>query len=313
MDLPPPVELHGDVRVSGDSLGEADLRLRTRPSLGVRELGVHAIADVQTDKHPVALVAAWTTLETPVGLLHAGRMPIPHWGLGLVADPGGGLDDPGDFTVDRVGFATEFARHQLGLAYDRGHAVTLTAGFRPTDLARRRALDVDRNAWGYGAFVTRGWRPGLESTLVDGWGRFETGRWRFEAEGAWLHGHAQVALPGAVSPVVDVDGYAAAVQLAWAWAEVELGWTGGQPLVSEQHAIDRVSWRGTGLRDTPWVRGSVAVPLGGAFTAEPWTTLSERGRELGLTTSFERGGASLMLHAAYADSLRAEGWVAWSF
>ncbi len=48
---------------------------------------------------------AWAEFTTPVGELRFGRMPN-HWGLGMVANAGDGVDDDAQSTVDRIMFAS---------------------------------------------------------------------------------------------------------------------------------------------------------------------------------------------------------------
>jgi uncharacterized protein (TIGR04551 family) len=57
-----------------------------------------------TDRDAILVKRAWGEIQTPVGLLSFGRMPA-GWGLGILQNPGSGLD--GDFgdTVDRIQFA----------------------------------------------------------------------------------------------------------------------------------------------------------------------------------------------------------------
>jgi uncharacterized protein (TIGR04551 family) len=64
-----------------------------------------AASDPRLDRALVQVKRAWGEVETPVGLLSFGRMPSA-WGLGVVAHPGGGLDDDHGDTVDRIQFAT---------------------------------------------------------------------------------------------------------------------------------------------------------------------------------------------------------------
>jgi uncharacterized protein (TIGR04551 family) len=60
--------------------------------------------DPTADRPAIQAKRAWAEVETPVGLLAFGRMPS-QWGLGILANAGGGLDgDVGD-TVDRLQFA----------------------------------------------------------------------------------------------------------------------------------------------------------------------------------------------------------------
>ena len=73
--------------------------------------GHNALAD------SIAVKRAYAEILTPIGLLSFGRMGF-HWGMGLLAHSGDGLDDDTAFTVDRIGFATSLLRHTVGASYD---------------------------------------------------------------------------------------------------------------------------------------------------------------------------------------------------
>lgn len=60
--------------------------------------------DLHTDREAILLKRAWAEVQTPVGLLSFGRMPA-GWGLGILQNPGRGLDDDYGDTVDRIQFA----------------------------------------------------------------------------------------------------------------------------------------------------------------------------------------------------------------
>jgi uncharacterized protein (TIGR04551 family) len=57
-----------------------------------------------TDRDAILVKRAWGEVQTPVGLLSFGRMPA-GWGLGILQNPGSGLDDDYGDTVDRIQFA----------------------------------------------------------------------------------------------------------------------------------------------------------------------------------------------------------------
>jgi uncharacterized protein (TIGR04551 family) len=59
----------------------------------------------QVDRPLSNLKRAWGEVETPVGLISAGRMPT-SFGLGIVSSDAGGLDDDYGDTHDRLQFAT---------------------------------------------------------------------------------------------------------------------------------------------------------------------------------------------------------------
>jgi uncharacterized protein (TIGR04551 family) len=60
--------------------------------------------DPTADRDPVLPKRVWGELQTPVGLLSFGRMPSA-WGLGILSNAGGGVDDDYGDTVDRIQFA----------------------------------------------------------------------------------------------------------------------------------------------------------------------------------------------------------------
>lgn len=60
--------------------------------------------DARDDRDTISVKRAWAEIETPVGLLSFGRMPS-EWGLGILANAGGGIDDDFGDTVDRIQFA----------------------------------------------------------------------------------------------------------------------------------------------------------------------------------------------------------------
>jgi uncharacterized protein (TIGR04551 family) len=135
-----PVPLQGGG--SRDSLASANMRFRLEPTLNVSEhvrvksqidffdntvLGsstsrlyddpnspypvpffgtsrVVTTTDPRTDRPAISPKRAWAEIQTPVGLLGFGRMPS-EWGLGILANAGGGIDDDFGDTVDRIQFA----------------------------------------------------------------------------------------------------------------------------------------------------------------------------------------------------------------
>ncbi len=358
MDLPPPleVELHGFHQVQAASVGELSTELRLAPMLSpVPEVELRALAAVHVDvAGAVELdpVAIWGEVHTPVGRVVAGRMPLPLWGLGLVADPGGCLDCVSDVTVDRVGFTTELARHALGVAADLGPddltTVTALAGHLPTDLARRRALDADRTVAGYGVWSSVRWRSSdaLLIGLVDGWARVETGPWRFELEGVAVAGRFTPVAPGLQLPEITVRQAGGAGQVQWRWLQGELGFAsgdaapglGGQPVdpprdtawtaftVAENHTIDRIGWRrGLGpLTEAAWLRASAFVPVVEQVQLEPWLTwtlplagLDGRAPPEAGLTAWWRAWRGLNVRGDFAATLEgdwlAEGRLAWVF
>jgi uncharacterized protein (TIGR04551 family) len=143
-----PVPLQGD---DTGTLATANMRLRFEPTLNVSEhVRVRAQLDVldnyvlgssanvlmdgpfspyptpnwgstrtdyendpRDDREAITVKRAWAEIQTPVGLLSFGRMPS-HWGLGILANAGGDLDDDFGDTVDRIQFAIPPVTTPLG-------------------------------------------------------------------------------------------------------------------------------------------------------------------------------------------------------
>ncbi len=75
------------------------------------ESGVNAMLDSIRVRH------AYAHILTPVGVIRAGRMPS-HWGLGLLANKGMGLNNDYGDTVDRVMFITKLFNHLIIPGFD---------------------------------------------------------------------------------------------------------------------------------------------------------------------------------------------------
>jgi uncharacterized protein (TIGR04551 family) len=127
---------------SGSNLSSANMRLRLEPTINASEsVRVHAQIDVldnyvlganagaltdatgspypipywtstrayvlddkTADRAAIIPRRVWADVQTPIGLLSFGRMPS-HWGLGILANAGTGLDQDFGDTVDRLQFA----------------------------------------------------------------------------------------------------------------------------------------------------------------------------------------------------------------
>ena len=125
-----------------DTLNTANMRLRLEPTLNVSEhvrvraqvdvldnrvlgSGTSSLFDDPSSPYPVPFYGssraltqddptedrpaitpkrAWAEVQTPVGLLSFGRMPS-HWGLGVLTNAGGGIDDDYGDSMDRIQFA----------------------------------------------------------------------------------------------------------------------------------------------------------------------------------------------------------------
>jgi uncharacterized protein (TIGR04551 family) len=68
---------------------------------------------VNADRNSIVVKRAWGEVQTPVGLLSFGRMPS-SWGLGILANAGGGIDDDHGDSVDRLQFALTPLKTPIG-------------------------------------------------------------------------------------------------------------------------------------------------------------------------------------------------------
>ncbi|WP_242340817.1 MULTISPECIES: TIGR04551 family protein [unclassified Anaeromyxobacter] len=69
--------------------------------------------DPTADRDPILPKRVWGEVQTPVGLLSFGRMPS-EWGLGLLTNAGGGVDEDYGDTVDRIQFALPPVQTPIG-------------------------------------------------------------------------------------------------------------------------------------------------------------------------------------------------------
>ncbi len=60
--------------------------------------------DPRQSRPPISPKRVWAEIQTPVGLLSFGRMPS-EWGMGILTNAGGGIDDDLGDTMDRIQFA----------------------------------------------------------------------------------------------------------------------------------------------------------------------------------------------------------------
>jgi uncharacterized protein (TIGR04551 family) len=74
---------------------------------------VVADGDPRLDRPYVSPKRVWAEVQTPVGLLSFGRMPS-HWGLGVMANAGAGIDEDFGDTVDRIQFALPSVSTPIG-------------------------------------------------------------------------------------------------------------------------------------------------------------------------------------------------------
>ena len=75
-----------------------------------QQLGINSIYDA------IRIRRVWAEVMTPVGELRFGRMP-QHFGLGLLANNGNGLDQDAGDNADQVVFGTKIAGHLIAPAY----------------------------------------------------------------------------------------------------------------------------------------------------------------------------------------------------
>jgi uncharacterized protein (TIGR04551 family) len=69
--------------------------------------------DATADRDVILPKRVWAEVQTPVGLLSFGRMPS-HWGLGVLANAGAGVDQEYGDTVDRIQFALPALQTPIG-------------------------------------------------------------------------------------------------------------------------------------------------------------------------------------------------------
>ena len=70
-------------------------------------------AGQNSDRNSIVVKRAWAEVQTPLGLLSFGRMPS-QFGLGMVSNAGGGIDDDLGDSVDRLQFALAPLKTWLG-------------------------------------------------------------------------------------------------------------------------------------------------------------------------------------------------------
>jgi uncharacterized protein (TIGR04551 family) len=142
-----------NARGAGSSLGTANMRLRLEPTLRVHEdvqikMQVDVLDNLVLGSTPdgfpqnpispllgfsqgqnapsdgrnalfdsIRVKRVWAEVMTPLGQLRVGRMPS-HWGMGLLANEGRGLDSDFGDSNDRIMFATKIAGHYIVPAFD---------------------------------------------------------------------------------------------------------------------------------------------------------------------------------------------------
>jgi uncharacterized protein (TIGR04551 family) len=122
MILAPEVRVHLRVDALDDvMLGSTPQGLpadSAAPSAYASTTQVPPVAGINALTDSFAVKRAWGEARTPFGTLVVGRMGMPTWGAGIVADPGDDLDADHDQDVDRVGFASTLADHVVGVSWD---------------------------------------------------------------------------------------------------------------------------------------------------------------------------------------------------
>lgn len=94
-----------DNYVLGSSVGDTFLStFSPYPTTFYGSSRVSGQDDPTADRDAIQVKRVWAEIQTPVGLLSFGRMPS-QWGLGIMANAGGDIDDDYGDTVDRLQFA----------------------------------------------------------------------------------------------------------------------------------------------------------------------------------------------------------------
>ncbi|WP_242345008.1 TIGR04551 family protein [Anaeromyxobacter terrae] len=158
--------------------------------------------DPTADRAPILPKRVWGEVQTPVGLLSFGRMPS-EWGLGLLTNAGGGVDEDYGDTVDRLQFALPPVQTPIGAltlvpildfdaegalrpdprfgagigqpfdadSSDDARTFALKAARVDTDDEIRRKLDRNESSFNFGAYYNyRTQRDSIPVWAQDGFG-----------------------------------------------------------------------------------------------------------------------------------------------
>ena len=247
---------------------------------------------LNADRNSIVVKRAWGEVQTPLGLLSFGRMPS-SWGLGILANAGGGIDDDFGDSVDRLQFAltplstplgklvlvpmyeiiatgvtSQDARvaRGLGQPFDRdpaddARAIGIKIVRQDTDEELKRKLERNQASFSYGAwymYKTQGYEfpqfvnaPSIPSTgqpadappndsvgsavrrdayahTLDLWSRYQTRRFRLEAELAGIIGQIGNASNNPAAPFgpVLLRQFGGAAQAEWKFLDGKLALAG---------------------------------------------------------------------------------------
>ncbi len=108
-------------------------------------------AGVNGYRNSIDVKRVWAEYMTPIGQLRFGRMPN-HWGLGMVANSGDGIDSDYQSTVDRIMFVTGIKSVDLYIAGMWDFVNTGTTNASPFDVYGGQPYNVSNlsnvNQWG---------------------------------------------------------------------------------------------------------------------------------------------------------------------
>ncbi len=141
-----------------ESLGGSTLPLSVFTSTqNTPQVGINSIYD------SIRIRRAWGEVETPVGQLRFGRMP-QHFGLGVLANSGNGLDQDAGDSADQVVFATRVGGFTIAPGYsfsstgpfDRGGgAGSNGVGFFANEPGQRMNLDPHDDVHSIQVMITK--------------------------------------------------------------------------------------------------------------------------------------------------------------
>jgi uncharacterized protein (TIGR04551 family) len=196
---------------------------------------------------PLRVHRAYGVIALPIGVLAIGRMSA-HWGLGIAANGGDGLDADHGTAADRLAFVTPLAGHVWALAYDLGATgpqVARVAGARTvdwdpsddvrswtlavlrvrTEVARSRRERAGRTTFEYGVAASR--RTQQTDAPTD-WLGVSGGRLGPQA---WTARDLSAHL---------VDGW---LRLSGAWGRVEAEGVFATARIGQPSLVPGVAWR----------------------------------------------------------------------
>ena len=179
---------------------------------------------VNSDRPSIAVKRAWGEVQTPLGLLSFGRMPN-HWGMGILANAGRGIDDNFGDTVDRIQFAIPVGQTPLGRLTVVPMLDFVAGGVTSAALSQNRGLgqpfDLDQgdDARSLGLKVLRlDSEDELKRKLDKGMVSFNFGAWYAHKTQTFDFPTATVGTTPAPTDVVRRDAFAHVLDL---WGRLE--------------------------------------------------------------------------------------------